>query len=83
MDQHIVVGNKINDNAKRIGEKLGIDDRMETLRKDECYLLLKDHKPTFYREKQARLINSIKNQIGLVSKKVLDKINQKTQCMFK
>ena len=78
-----MVGNKINDNAKRIGGDLGIDDRMETLRKDECYLLLKDHKPTFYREKQARLINPIKNQMGLVSKKVLDKINQKARCMLK
>ena len=59
-----MVGNKINENAKRIGGKLGIDDRMETLRKDECYLLLKDHKPSFYREKQARLINPIKKSLG-------------------
>ena len=68
-DHNNVVANKINENAKRIGGNLRIDDRMEILRKDECYLLLKDHKPSFYREKQARLINPIKNQIGLVSKK--------------
>ena len=61
-DNNNVVGNKINDNAKRIGGDLGIDDRMETLRKDECYLLLKDHKPTFYREKQARLINQLRTK---------------------
>ena len=78
-DDYNRVEHKINKNAKLVSETLGIDDRIETLRKEESYLLLKDHKPSFYRERQARLINPIKNQLGIVSKAILDRINSKAR----
>ena len=71
--ENSTVETKMNKNAKLVGERLGIDERLETLRKDESYLLLKNHKNSFYREKQARLINLIKNQLGIISTSRLDR----------
>ena len=69
------IENAINTNTKNVGDRLGIADKLEMLQKEDCSLLLKDHKQSFYREKQARLINPIKNQLGVVSKSILDSIN--------
>ena len=45
--------------------------------RNDSYVLMKDHKPTFYREHQARLINPSKNPIGKIAKYVLDNILKK------
>ena len=74
-DEGGTIENSINMNTKTIGEKLGIVDKLEILRKEEAYILLKDHKQSFHRERQARLINPIKNQLGAVTKTILDRIN--------
>ena len=66
-----------------MGDKLGISERLEVVRKVDTYLLLKDHKDSFYREKQCRLINPTKNQLGIVSKKILDVINAKARSCLK
>ena len=78
-DEEMKTEEIINKNTLKMGESLGISDILEVIRKEECYLLLKDHMPSFYREKQARLINPIKNQLGIVSKTVLDRINSEAR----
>ena len=44
---------------------------------DKCFISLKDHKPNFMNNPKTRLINPGKNEIGRLSKSVLDKINNK------
>ena len=83
IDKENSIEDKINKNAKDVGDKLGISERLEVVRKVDTYLLLKDHKDSFYREKQCRLINPTKNQLGIVSKKILDVINAKARSCLK
>ena len=64
---------KIDSEAKAITRKLNIDDRVEVTAQKEAFITLKDHKdkPT------CRLINPSKQEIGKISKQVLEKINQR------
>ena len=48
---------------------------MLTNGKNECFITLKDHKPNFKNNPKVRLINPEKNEIGPISKTILDKIN--------
>ena len=48
---------------------------MLTNGKNECFITLKDHKPNFKNNPKVRLINLEKNEIGPISKTILDKIN--------
>ena len=48
---------------------------MLTNGKNECFITLKDHKPNFKNNPKVRLINLEKNEIGRISKNILDKIN--------
>ena len=45
------------------------------LAKKEAFLTLKDHKPNFYNNPKCRLINPTKFEIGIISKKLLGRIN--------
>ena len=44
---------------------------------DECFISLKDHKPNFTNNLKTILINPAKNEIDILSKSILDKINNK------
>ena len=48
---------------------------MLTNGKNECFITLKDHKPNFKNNPKVRLIKPAKNEIGRISKNILDKIN--------
>ena len=41
-----------------------------------CFLTLKDHKENFFNNPSARLPNPAKNEIGRISKAILDKVNK-------
>ena len=51
-------------------------NRMLTNGKNECFITLQDHQPNFKNNPKARLITPVKNQIGRISKNILDKIDQ-------
>ena len=68
--------NKINVKAKTITEKLRIDDRVETTSTKEAFITLKDHKDNFENKPTCRLINLSKQEIGKISKQILDNINK-------
>ena len=72
----------LNKNAFEIGSTLGVSDRLEQMAKKDTYLLMKDHKESFYREHQARLINPSKNPLGQISKVILDRILSKCRNNF-
>ena len=67
----------MNKQAKKIAEKLNIDDRIEKIQETEAYITIKDHKKGFPNNSSFRLINPSKSDIGRISKKILDKINQR------
>ena len=49
---------------------------MLTNGKNNCFITLKDHKENFQNNPKVRLINPAKNEIGRISKNMLDKINK-------
>lgn len=65
----------INVAAKEIAKNLDIADRIDTLARKEAFITLKDHKENFENKLPCRLVNPSKSEIGLVSKRILDKIN--------
>ena len=50
---------------------------MLTNDKNESFTTLQDHKPNFKNNLKVRLMNPAINEIGLISKNILDKINYK------
>lgn len=56
---------------------LSLDDRIETSAKRDAFIALKDHKPDFINNSSCRLISHSKAEIGIISKKILHKINKK------
>ena len=67
----------INLQAKSIATNLKLSDRIEKLAEAPSYITLKDHKKNFRSKPSCLLINPSKNEIGKISKIVLDKINKK------
>ena len=49
--------------------------RLDINEESICFFTLKDHKENFQNTPTARLINPAKNEIGRISKAILDKIN--------
>ena len=67
----------INKQGKCIAEKTGVVDKMNINGKSNCFVSLKDHKDNFLNKPTVRLINPAKNEIGRISKNILDNINVK------
>ena len=65
----------INVEAKKIANKLGIDDRVECLAKKNAFITLKDHKDNFENSPKCRLLNPAKSELGSVSKIITERIN--------
>ena len=49
--------------------------RIETNVVSNCFITLKDHKENFVNNPTVRLINPAKNELGRISKVIIDKIN--------
>ena len=69
------VVNEINCEAKQLTNKLKIDDRVEITAQKNAYVTVKDHKPQFPNQIKCRLINPTKSNIGIISKQLLDRVN--------
>ena len=65
----------INFEAKHIASKLALSDRIERLANTPVYITLKDHKENFRASIPCRLIISYKSEIGKISKRILEGIN--------
>ena len=63
--------------GKQLVKNTDCYDRMLTNGKSEAFITLKDHKPNFQNNPKVRLINPAKNELGRISKAILDKINKK------
>ena len=65
----------INTEAQIITHRLGLDKRVDAMAKREAFITLKDHKDNFLNSLPCRLINPAKNEMGLVSKHIVDDTN--------
>ena len=59
---------------KKIAEKLDIADRVFKTSDRQSFLTYKDHKDNFNNSKASRLINPCKQELGKVSKQILERI---------
>ena len=66
----------INEEARDIAEELGLSNRIRALPLRTAFITLKDHKPNFKTKPTCRLLNPTKSEIGLISKKIIEKINK-------
>ena len=69
------INDKINTEVERIMENKTALDRMFINGKNNCFITLKDHKENFLSNPKTRLLNPPKNELGRISKAILDKIN--------
>ena len=68
---------RINREARAIASELNIADRMDAMARRESFITLKDHKDNFENALPCRLINPAKSEMGKISKRILDDINNK------
>ena len=67
----------INIEAKNIAQLINLDGRIECIARTLAFITLKDHKPDFRQNPSCRLINQAKNELGKVSKLIIENINKK------
>ena len=67
--------NQINQEARNIASNIQLEDRIETIAKKQAFISIKDHKENFPNHVQCRLINPAKSEMGIISKAILDRIN--------
>ena len=70
---------RINEKGKKIVKKSfdNITDRMDISAESSSFVAIKDHKENFLNHVKVRLINPAKNELGRISKTILDNINMK------
>ena len=74
-DENIV--KVVSKEGKTIAEKFEVAERMNINGSNECFITFKDHKDNFLNNPSTRLINPSKNEIGRISKRVLEIVNSK------
>ena len=77
------LADKINQLGVKFAKKKNVHERMEKNGTSESFITLKDHKENFHNEPKTRLINPAKNEIGRISKDILDGINQQLRNQLK
>ena len=73
----------IDHEAKAIATNLGLADRMEVYAERQAFITLKDHKEDFRSKPSCRLINPAKSEIGIVSKIMVEGINNRLRDITK
>ena len=68
---------KINCERIKYAKEANILDKVEINGTANCFITLKDHKANFLNHPTSRLINPAKNEIGRISKQILDQRNYK------
>ena len=69
------IGTKINKERIKFAKQADILDKIEINGTGNSFITLKDHKENFTNHPTTRLINPSKNEIGRISKHILDQIN--------
>ena len=72
-----IIRTKINKEGIKFAKQANILDKIEINGTGNSFITLKDHKENFTNHPTTRLINPSKNEIGRISKHILDQINMK------
>ena len=70
------VKHAVNYAGKNILKDHYIADRVDINGENNCFITLKDHKENFANNPTTRLINPAKNELGRISKVILEKVNK-------
>ena len=73
------INKRINEKGKEI-VKMSFDNIIDTMdinAESNCFITIKDYKENFSNQLKVRLINPAKNELGRISKTILDNINIK------
>ena len=62
--------------AKNVAKSYKLAERIDCLPKPETFITLKDRKDMFFNKPSCRLINPTKNELGKISKKIIEQIDQ-------
>ena len=67
---------RIHEKGKEIVKKSfnNIIDRMHVNAESNCFITIKDHKENFLNHPKVRLIDPAENELGRISKTILDKV---------
>ena len=71
------IGTKINKEGIKFAKQANILDKIEINGKGNSFITLKDYKENFTNHPTTRLTSPCKNEIGRISKHILDKTNTK------
>ena len=72
----------INKTGMKIAKDKKVLNKMEINGESNCFITLKDHKENFENNPTTRLLNPAKNEIGRISKAILDKINTEVRSIL-
>ena len=75
--------NKVNANEKKIIENKAVVNRMFVNGSNSCFITLKEHKPNFFNNPKVCSLNPAKNELGRISKSILDRINTSLRNLIK
>ena len=67
---------RINREARKVAKNFNVNDRVDTMKKQECFIILKDHKEDYRTNPKYHLLNPTKCQLGKISKQISQKINK-------
>ena len=65
----------VDEEARKIAERLGIADRVERMSRCHDFITIKDHNPHFETNTKCRLINPAKSQIDTISRQIIQDMN--------
>ena len=68
---------EINSDTQKYARILELDDKMECHSESNAFITIKDHKSDFPNSIKCRVINPASNNLGKVSKRILDDVNNK------
>ena len=77
------ISNKVNADGRKIIENKEVVNRMFVNGSKSCFITLKDDKPNFLNNPKVCLLNPAKNELGRISKSMLDIINTSLQNLIK
>ena len=60
--------NKINIEAKKIAKEFNMDEKLNIMTKQQCFVTMKDHKPDFHTNPKYRLLTPTKSELGKLRK---------------
>ena len=78
----VISSNSSNKLGQKFAKDKGVIGKMETNGTGNCFITLKDHKENSVNNPNTRLLNPAKNEIGRISKDILDNINKELRTIL-